>query len=147
MISAITTNTNQKEEVSLVQENFSHARLRKAQDCQSFEELLLNLKVDSKIKSLWKQIYLNAISDRTNAMVAYTDLYIKCHGEPDMHAIHGQNLSKYLERMEKSNAQLIKLAEMIEKVDSAINPPEQNDETKNLVGKDLYASFAGPKKK
>jgi hypothetical protein len=73
MTSAITTNTNQKEEVSLVQENFSHARLRKAQDCQSFEELLLNLKVDSKIKSLWKQIYLNAISDRTNAMVACTD--------------------------------------------------------------------------
>jgi hypothetical protein len=138
---------SQKEEVILVQENFSHARLRKAQDCQSFEELLLNLKVDSKIKSLWKQIYLNSISDRTNAMVAYTDLYIKCHGEPDMHAIHGQNLAKYLERMEKSNAQLIKLAEMIEKVDSALNNPPQREEVENLTGKDLYGSLVGPKKK
>lgn len=70
--------------------------------------------VEEKKKALWKQIYENAVTDRKNAYILFGDLYKDVHNQPAQHAIHGITLSKYLERMEKSNQQLIKLAEMID---------------------------------
>jgi hypothetical protein len=51
--------------------------------------------------------------------LAFGDLYKDVHMEPAQHAIHGNTLAKYLERMEKSNAQLIKLAELIDEAAEA----------------------------
>jgi len=70
--------------------------------------------LEDKKKLLWKQIYENAVSDRKNAYILFGDLYKDVHNNSNEHAIHGAILSKYMERMEKSNAQLIKLAEMID---------------------------------
>ena len=60
-----------------------------------------------------------------------TDLYQRVHGSPAEHAIHGQNLSKYLERLNKSNEQLIKLAEIL---DDAI----EEDEDEALDSETMY---------
>jgi len=72
--------------------------------------------LEDKKKSLWKHIYENAVTDRKNAYILFGDLYKDVHNNANEHAIHGVTLSKYMERMEKSNAQLIKLAEMIDDV-------------------------------
>lgn len=84
---------------------------------KDFSALLDSLSsLEEKKKSLWKQIYENAVTDRKNAYILFGDLYKDVHNNPNEHAIHGPNLAKYLERMEKSNQQLIKLAEMIDDV-------------------------------
>lgn len=84
---------------------------------KDFSALLDSLSsLEEKKKSLWKQIYENAVTDRKNAYILFGDLYKNVHNNPNEHAIHGQTLAKYLERMEKSNQQLIKLAEMIDDV-------------------------------
>lgn len=75
--------------------------------------------VEEKKKALWKNIYENAVTDRKNAYILFADLYKDVHNEPAQHAIHGAILAKYLERMEKSNQQIIKLAEMIDEVAEA----------------------------
>jgi len=72
--------------------------------------------LEEKKKLLWRQIYENAVSDRKNAYILFGDLYKDVHNKPNEHAIMGPILSKYMERLEKSNAQLIKLAEMIDEV-------------------------------
>lgn len=66
-----------------------------------------------KKKMLWKEIYENAIVDRTNAHILFTDLYSQMGGSAADHATLGQTLTKYLERMSKSNEQLLNLAKQI----------------------------------
>jgi len=70
---------------------------------------------EAKKKSLWKQIYQNALIDRRNAYVLFGDLYNMVAGDAANHGVHGINLSKYLERMSKANDQLIKLADLVDK--------------------------------
>ncbi len=72
---------------------------------------------DNNIKALWLEIYENAIADRERASMLYTDIFIDVRGTPEKHGLYGVQLTKYLERMCKSNDQLIRLAEMIERVD------------------------------
>lgn len=90
--------------------------LEKAEEHQkSFSELLETIStIDGKMKMLWKQIYENAITDRSNAHVAFVDLYVRVHGDVGLHATHGIILTKYLERMEKANEQLLKLASLVQ---------------------------------
>ncbi len=71
--------------------------------------------VEDKQKALWKQIYENAVQDRKNAYIMWIDLYGYVHANPNEHAIHGQNLSRYMERMSKANDQILKLAELVSK--------------------------------
>lgn len=81
---------------------------------RSFNELLNTLSsTEEKQKSLWRQIYENANTDRMNAYIVWIDLYKDVQGKPSDHAIHGQNLSRYMERMAKANDQLIKLSELV----------------------------------
>lgn len=85
-------------------------------DLSTFVDLLDTLdSVDERLKLLWKQIYENALMDRRNAYVVWTDLFMAVHGNPEQHVIHGDHLSKYMERMEKANVQLLKLAELVYK--------------------------------
>jgi len=83
-----------------------------------FCDLLDSLETtEDKKKYLWKEIYENALSDRENARILFTDLLIEAKGNAAQHAVFGPILSKYLERMCKSNDQILKLAEMIGKED------------------------------
>jgi hypothetical protein len=94
---------------------------------KDFEELLDTLSsLHDRKKALWKQIYQNSVTDRRNAYIAFGNLYNMVHGKSTEHAIHGATLSKYLERMNKSNEQLIRLAELL---DEAIEEDEEVDQT------------------
>lgn len=85
-------------------------------DLLTFVQLLDSIDtVDERLKLLWKQIYENALMDRRNAYVVWTDLFMAVHGNPEQHVIHGDHLAKYMERMEKANVQLLKLAELVYK--------------------------------
>jgi hypothetical protein len=73
---------------------------------------------DEKKKLLWKEIYENAVTDRENAYMLYMSLYSSMSSASAAdHAAHGGMLVKYLERMGKSNDQIIKLAEMIKETE------------------------------
>jgi thymidylate synthase len=80
----------------------------------SFKEILENLEfVDDQMKALWVEIYKNSTYDREEANKLYQNLYVEIQNNPTNHAVYGIQVTKYLERMCKSNDQLIKLAEMI----------------------------------
>lgn len=84
------------------------------QQMKDFSALLdaIDKRLDKK-KTLWKQIYENAITDRMNCYLVFADLYINVHGRAEQHALHGMTIAKYLERMSKCNDQLLKLAELV----------------------------------
>ena len=85
-------------------------------ELESFINLLDSIvSTDEKLKILWRQIYENALIDRRNAYMIWADLYLAVHGNPEQHVIHGDHLAKYMERMEKANNQLLKLAELVSK--------------------------------
>jgi hypothetical protein len=86
------------------------------QKSSRFSDLLDSLEsTESKKKMLWKEIYDNAIKDRLNAFMLFTGIYTSMGNSTTDHISVGSTLSKYLERMNKSNDQLIKLAELIAK--------------------------------
>lgn len=88
------------------------AKMKESLD--NFSELLDKLAgTEDRRKALWKDIYENAITDRMNAYLLFSDLYKHVNGNPTEHALHGANLAKYLERMSKSNEQIIKLADLV----------------------------------
>jgi hypothetical protein len=95
---------------------------------KSFSTLLDTIdNLSDKKKELWKQIYANAIIDRHNASMCYSDLMMHVVGKPVEHAIHAPNLAKYIEKMSKATDQLIRLAELIaeaEAKDEQIDPEE-----------------------
>lgn len=81
---------------------------------EQFSDILDSIdNASDKKKMLWKEIYENAIVDRTNAHILFTDLYSQMGGSAADHATLGQTLTKYLERMSKSNEQLLNLAKQI----------------------------------
>lgn len=102
-----------------LEENYSAVNSKKfildsKEKLKTFDQLLETLaSTEDKIKSLWRQIYENAVTDRINAYLIWVELYSHVKDKPMEHAIHGQNLSKYIERMSKANDQLIKLAELV----------------------------------
>ena len=107
-----------EEEIAHMDNNPSGQELIKKadQDLATFVELLDSITtIDDRLKLLWKQIYENALIDRRNAYMIWTDLYLTVHGNPEQHVIHGDHLAKYMERMEKANTQLLKLAELVYK--------------------------------
>ena len=80
----------------------------------AFSDLLDNISsIEDKKKLLWKEIYENALNDRENANALYTDLYLKMQGTQSDHMQVGPIMAKYLERMCKSNEQILKLIELV----------------------------------
>lgn len=109
------------------------------QQMEEFSNLLESLD-DSleKKKNLWKQIYENAVVDRKNAYLVFTDLYVQVQGKPAEHAIHGQTITKYMERMSKATDQLIKLAELVAAAE------EKTESTGSQTSEEeLYAKMTG----
>ena len=88
----------------------------KEEKIKEFSDLLDGLEsTEDKKKLLWKEIYENALTDRENAYALFTDLMKESQGNSANHAMFGQTMSKYLERMCRSNDQILKLAELIAK--------------------------------
>lgn len=75
---------------------------------------------EDRKKILWKKIHYNAVIDRRNAFMMYADLVKQIEKDPTQHAVLGSHIAKYLERMSKSNEQLIKLAEIVDSKVTAI---------------------------
>lgn len=99
---------------TFVGEDYDSLKTKTTEQLQSFNDLLETLApTEDKQKALWRQIYENAITDRMNAYIIWIDLYKEVANKPSEHAIHGQNLSRYLERMSKANDQLLKLVELV----------------------------------
>jgi hypothetical protein len=53
-------------------------------------------------------------------------------GNAENHVIHGDHLAKYMERMEKANTQLLKLAELVHKA------KDKQDAEDLPTGNDLF---------
>lgn len=73
--------------------------------------------LDEKKKILWKEIYENALSDRERASVLFTEGFKSMSGGSADHIALGSTLVKYLERMCKSNDQIMNLADMVIKAE------------------------------
>jgi len=94
----------------------------------AFSDLLDKISsLEDKKKLLWKEIYENALSDRENANTLYTNLYLKMEGSQSDHVAVGSIMAKYLERMCKSNEQILKLADLIAKEESKASKIDADD--------------------
>jgi len=95
---------------------------------EAFSDLLDSISnLETKKKQLWKEIYENAFIDRMNSYALFTDAYTSMTGNANDHVQLGSLMAKYIERMNKANDQLIKLAEIIsreEEKESKINPDD-----------------------
>jgi hypothetical protein len=89
---------------------------------KQFSEVLEKIEhADSKKKILWKEIYENAVTDRQNAHILFVEAYTSMGTGSSEHMSLGPTLTKYIERMNKANEQIIKLAELISKSESEHN--------------------------
>lgn len=89
---------------------------------------------EEKKKLLWKEIYENALVDRENAAMLFTDAWSRMSAGTAEHVTLGPTLTKYMERMSKSNEQILRLAELISKI-------QENDE--KIDPDDVFASISG----
>ena len=109
-------------------EELVESMTKKEKKIDTFGELLDELKsTEDKKKMLWKEIYENALTDRENAYTLFSDLLQQTTGNASNHAMFGPTMAKYIERMSKSNDQILRLAELIAKSEvseSVINPDE-----------------------
>jgi len=100
----------------------------KEEKIKNFSEILNDLtSTEDKKKLLWKEIYENSVSDRERAGILFTEAYKTMGHSAADHAALGSIMSKYLERMCKSNDQILKLAELIakeEEKEGSISPDD-----------------------
>lgn len=102
---------------------------------EAFSDILDELtSTEDKKKLLWKEIYENALIDRENAGMLFTDAWSKMSTGTSEHISLGSTLTKYLERMSKSNEQILRLAELIAKME------EQNT---RVDPDDVFSSISG----
>jgi len=106
----------------------------KEEKIKEFSELLDSLEnTEDKKKLLWKESYQNAIEDRETAGLLLTDLVIKCQGNQTNHLQFGVLMTKYLERMSKSNDQILRLAELIAK---------EQEKADNIPNDDIFSQIS-----
>ena len=88
----------------------------KEKKIEAVSDLLSSLaSTDEKKKALWREIYENAVSDRERASILFTEAYKSMGTSSSDHISMGTTMSKYLERMCKSNDQILSLADLINK--------------------------------
>ena len=111
----------------------SYEELKKKQKNQqtkidTFFELLDDLSnTTDRKKMLWKEIYENALFDRANAEILFNEAYTAMQPSSSEHISLGPILTKYLERMNKSNEQLLKLAELVSKEEESSSKIDPED--------------------
>jgi hypothetical protein len=102
---------------------------------KNFSDLLESLaRTEDKKKLLWKESYQNAIDDRESAHILLTDLIKVSLNNSTNHLQFGTLMAKYLERMSKSNDQILKLAELIAK---------EQEEADTVTPDSIYDSIVG----
>ena len=95
---------------------------------KEFGDLLDSIEsLEDKKKHLWKEIYENAINDRENAYILFNEAYTSMTNTAAEHISLGPILNKYLERMSKSNEQLLKLADLIAKAEERSSKIDPDD--------------------
>ena len=108
---------------------------KKEKQIKNFSDILDTLdSLEDKKKMLWKEIYEHSIEDREKAKLLFNDAYISMQGGINEHMNIGAIMSKYLERMCRSNDQILKLAELIAKEE------EKND---NISEDDIFSKIKG----
>ena len=101
---------------------------------KQFSDLLDSIEsLEDKRKFLWKEIYENAVKDRECAAFLFADLFKELSGSAQ-HAVTGSIAAKYLERMSKSNDQILKLAELISKAE---------EDNSKIDTEDIYSTIIG----
>ena len=95
---------------------------------EDFSEILdsIETSVDKK-KVLWKEIYQNAVIDRENAGILFTDAFQHMQNGTAEHVSLGPTMTKYIERMSKSNEQILRLAELISKCEERASKIDPDD--------------------
>tara|TARA_B100000700_G_C15061156_1_gene865936 strand:- start:7096 stop:7461 length:366 start_codon:yes stop_codon:yes gene_type:complete len=100
-----------------------------------FSDLLDSIEtLEDKRKHLWKEIYENALVDRENAGMLFTDIYQEMQGNAMQHTALGPTAAKYLERMCKSNDQILRLAELVAKAEEASSTISPDDIFNEISG-------------
>ena len=95
---------------------------------KNFTDLLADLtSIDEKKKILWKEIYENAVSDRERAGALFTEAYKTMGHSASDHSTLGSTMTKYLERMCKSNDQILSLADLLEKAEQQSSKVDPDD--------------------
>jgi len=105
------------------------------QKTKDFSDLLNQIDgVSDKKKKLWKEIYENAVVDRQNAYFLFCALVKIVENDSTEHAVHGKTLASYIEKMGKSNDQLIRLSELISKAEKANNEIDPEEIFRKIEG-------------
>jgi hypothetical protein len=100
---------------------------------EAFSDILDDLSTtEDKKKLLWKEVYENALVDRENAGMLFTDAWSRMGTGSSEHATLGSTLTKYLERMSKSNEQILRLVELMSKAEERENRIEPEDIFTNI---------------
>ena len=95
---------------------------------EGFADLLDSIETSAdKKKMLWKEIYENAVVDRENAHVLFLDAWKQMGQGVAEHVTLGPTMAKYLERMCKSNEQILRLSEQIAKAEDAAAKIDPDD--------------------
>ena len=95
---------------------------------EEFSDLLDSIETSAdKKKMLWKEIYENAIVDRENAHILFLDAWKQMGQGVAEHVTLGPTMAKYLERMCKSNEQILRLSEQISKSEEAAAKIDPDD--------------------
>ena len=101
---------------------------KKDEKIKNFSEILNDLTAtEEKKKLLWKEIYENAVSDRERAGILFTEAYKAMGTSAQDHASLGTTMTKYLERMCKSNDQILSLADLISKAEDQERKVDPDD--------------------
>ena len=103
---------------------------------KAFGNLLDSLEdLDDRKKLLWKEIYDNAVSDRNLADMLFTDSWQRMNGQNALtHDAIGATMAKYLERMCKSNEQILRLAELIQKAEEKSSQIDTDNLFSEIIG-------------
>jgi len=105
----------------------------KEKKIENFADILDSIEtLENKKKMLWKEIYENALEDREKSKLLFNDAYISMQGGVNEHMNIGSIMSKYIERMSKSNDQILKLAELIAK---------EEEKTETISDDDIFSKI------
>ena len=106
---------------------------KKEHQIKNFADILDSIdSLEDKKKMLWKEIYENALEDREKAKMLFNDAYISMQGGINEHMNIGSIMSKYVERMSKSNDQILKLAELISK---------EEEKSETISNEDIFSQI------
>ena len=101
---------------------------KKEAQLKNFSDILDSLSsTEDKKKMLWKEIYENSVEDREKAKMLFNDAYVSMVGGVNEHMNIGATMAKYLERMCRSNDQILKLVELISKEEEKLETVSNDD--------------------